>query len=211
MPGSTNGHVLADDLALATARQVLESDAAAVLAMADQLDEHFLDVVDLLVRCTGKVLVTGMGTSGATARRIAHLLSVGGTPALYVNAADGLHGGLGAVTDTDVVIAISKGGQSDELNEFIRRAGERGAASVAMTSEIDSPLALLADLVLVTITDPEADYGRMIAMGSSLANCAMGDALAAVTMGARTHAWSQFEQSHPGGAVGKLLSARRPA
>ncbi|MTD16304.1 SIS domain-containing protein [Nakamurella sp. YIM 132087] len=211
MPDPRAMRVIPDEIALATARQVLLADAAAVASLPDQLGDDFLDVVDLLVRCAGKVLVAGMGTSGATARRIAHLLSVGGTPAMFVSAADGLHGGLGAVTDSDVVIAISKGGESDELNEFVRRARERGAVAVAMTSEAGSALAAAADRVLVTRTDPEADYGRMIAMGSSLANCALGDALAAVTMGVREQAWELFAHSHPGGAVGKLLTDRATA
>ncbi|WP_037363776.1 SIS domain-containing protein [Nakamurella lactea] len=207
MTDAPTARVLDDATALEIARQVLRSDAAAVAGLVDQLGEQFLGIVDVLVRCTGKVLVTGMGTSGATARRIAHLLSVGGTPSLYVNAADGLHGGLGAVGPDDVLVAISKGGRSDELNEFVLRSAERGAATVAMTSDSDSPLADIADHLLITVTEPDADFGQVIAMGSSLANCAIGDALAAVTMGARQNAWASFAQSHPGGAVGKLLAA----
>ena len=93
--------------------------------------------VRLLLGVRGKVLVTGMGTSGTTARRIAHLLSCGGTAALFVHAADGLHGGLGAVGAEDCVIAISKGGESDELNEYCRRARDIGARIVALTAEAD--------------------------------------------------------------------------
>lgn len=192
---------------LTAARAVITREAAAVAQVAEQLGEEFVRTAELLLRCTGKVLVAGMGTSGATARRIAHLLSVSGTPALFVSAADGLHGQLGAVARDDVVLAISKGGDSDELNEYARRAQERGALLVAMTSAPRSTLAMLADLSLVTTTPDDADLGGMIATGSALAHCAIGDALVAVTMSMRERAWEQFRHAHPGGAVGKHISA----
>ena len=193
---------------LAKAAQTIRMDAAAVLAVAEGLDASFCQVLDLLQRCTGKVLVTGMGTSGASARRIAHLLSCGGTPALFVNAADGLHGGLGAVSEQDVVIAASKGGESDELNEFCRRARARGARLVAMTATSSSTLARLADIVLIVQTPSEADPGEMMAMGSALAVCALGDALAITLMELRGYSWEAFEFTHPGGAVGKLIQGQ---
>ena len=198
---------LGDEAALiALASEVLRQDAAAVAAAVSALDAGFVATVRLLLACTGKVLVTGMGTSGATARRIAHLLSVGGTPALFVHAADGLHGGLGAVTAADLVVAISKGGESDELNEYARRAKARGATIVAMTAMPASTLGRLADARLTVRTPPESDFGGKIAMGSALANCAVGDALVAVLMTARGYSWQSFDFTHPGGAVGKGLS-----
>ena len=193
------------------ARETIRQDAAAVLAAEAAIDDGFMRAVELLLVCQGKVLVAGMGTSGATARRIAHLLSVGGTPSLYVHPADGLHGGLGAVTGSDVVVAISKGGQSGELNEFAERAKGRGATVVAMTAEPDSTLAALADAVILVRTPIEADPGGMIAMGSALANCAVGDALVVVLMRLRDYPWQAFEFTHPGGAVGRAIEARREA
>lgn len=190
---------------LRLAQSIIDSDAAAVAEAGSQLGQEFLDVVEILLNCTGKVLVCGMGTSGASARRVAHLLSVGGTPALYVSAADGLHGGLGSVAAKDVVIAISRGGESDELNEFAKRARERGAVVVALTSDSGCTLAKTATHQLIVTTSQEYDYGGLIAMGSALAQCAVGDALAAVAMQARDNAWGRFEHSHPGGAVGKYF------
>lgn len=194
------------------ARDVLRQDAAAVAAAASALDGGFLAAVRLLLACEGKALVAGMGMSGATARRIAHLLSVGGTPALFVHAADGLHGGLGAVAAGDVVVAVSKGGESDELNEYARRAKERGAALVAMTAAPASTLGELADAVLLVPARPEADFGGRIAMGSALADCAVGDALGAVLMTVRQYPSQSFDAIHPGGAVGKgIETAHRAA
>jgi arabinose-5-phosphate isomerase len=194
---------------LALGRSVIRDDIRAVSSVEAALDDAFVDVVRMLEACRGKVLVTGMGTSGATARRIAHLLSCGGTPSMFVHAADGLHGGLGAVDGDDIVIAISKGGESDELNEFCRLAAERGAGVIAMTAVVDSTLAAGSDLVLPVVTPEDADPGRMMAMGSALAACAVGDALAITLMRRRGYAWQDFERTHPGGAVGKMIESRQ--
>jgi arabinose-5-phosphate isomerase len=201
----------AGETALALARQTVERDAAAVAAVLPQLGPSFLDAVRLLLACQGKVLVTGMGTSGATARRIAHLLSVGGTPAVFVHAADGLHGGLGAVTADDCVIAISKGGESDELNEYVRRVRERHARVLTMTATADSTLARLGDVRLVIDTPAEVDPGNMIAMGSALAMCSVGDALTVALMEVRRYPWEAFMHTHPGGAVGHRIQRGEPA
>ena len=194
---------------LTRAADVMRTDAGAVLAAAESLDPSFYDVVYTLLDCRGKVLVAGMGTSGASARRVAHLLSCCGTPALFVHAADGLHGGLGSITSDDVLIVISKGGESDELNEFCRRAKARGSRTVAMTAVATSRLSKLCDQTLVVKTPPEADPAEMMAMGSALAACAVGDALAVTLMELRQYPLETFEFTHPGGAVGKLIEGQR--
>ena len=199
---------LDDASLLDVGRSVIRGDITALATVEDGLGEEFVAAVHVLHGVRGKVLVTGMGTSGATARRIAHLLSCGGTPSVFVHAADGLHGGLGAVAREDCVIAISKGGETDELNEYCRRARALGALVIAMTAEVTSPLALIADHVLPVVTPAESDPGDMMAMGSALAACAVGDALAVALMQLRGYAWERFESSHPGGAVGKRIEAR---
>lgn len=204
----TTARALDDAALLEVGRSVIGGDMEALGMVRDGLGEGFIVAVELLLGVRGKVLVTGMGTSGATARRIAHLLSCGGTPAVFVHAADGLHGGLGAVGRDDCIIAISKGGETDELNEYCRRARALGALVIAMTAEPTSPLALIADHVLPVVTPPESDPGEMMAMGSAIAACAVGDALAVTLMQLRGYAWERFESSHPGGAVGKRIEAR---
>jgi D-arabinose 5-phosphate isomerase GutQ len=185
------------------ARQVIAAESAAVLSAAESVDQHFVGVVQVLLDCSGKVLITGSGTSGTIARRAAHLFSVGGTPAFYLSPDDGLHGGLGVLRKNDVVIAISKGGSSEELNHFCRRARELAAAVIAITAVPESELARLADHVLQLRLPAESDLGAVVATGSSLATAALLDALVEVTRTARGYSWSEFFFTHPSGAVGK--------
>jgi arabinose-5-phosphate isomerase len=167
----------------------------------------FVRVVGLLSECEGKVVVTGSGTSGAIARRAAHLLSVTGTPSFFLSPGDGLHGGLGAIRGEDVIVAISKGGDSSELNEFCSRGKELGKALVAVTSEKDSPLARLAHHALVIPLVPDADWGKVVATGSSLAAGALLDGLVEACRVTRGYEWRSFFFTHPGGAVGKNAAA----
>jgi D-arabinose 5-phosphate isomerase GutQ len=133
---------------LAVARSVIEADARAVHATLSALNEGFLEVARLLATMSGKALVTASGTSGNIASRGAHLLSVCGTPAFYLSPAEGLHGGLGALQPDDVVIALSKGGGSEELNEFCRRAKALCRAVIIITGSPKSALASVADYVI---------------------------------------------------------------
>ncbi|MDR1875094.1 MAG: SIS domain-containing protein [Synergistaceae bacterium] len=181
----------------------IKNDARAVECAASAVNEAFVRVVHLLSECPGKVIVTGSGTSGAVAKRAAHLLSVGGTPSFFLSPGDGLHGGLGAIGGEDVIIAISKGGSSSELNEFCARGKELGRALVVITSERDSPLAGLADHVLVILLEPQADLGTVIATGSSLAAGALLDGIVEACRVVRGYDWKSFFFTHPGGAVGK--------
>ena len=188
---------------LERARQVVTLESGAVHSATQSLDQNFVAVAELLLACTGKVLITGSGTSGTIAMRAAHLFSVVGTPAFYLSPGDGLHGGLGVLQKDDMVIAISKGGASEELNDFCSRARELAGAVIAITAKPESELAKLADHVLLLHMAPEADLGATIATGSSLATAALLDALVEVTRVGRGYSWSQFFFTHPSGAVGK--------
>src|SRR5258707_3430378 len=161
---------------LERARQVIVAESAAVLSAAESLDQNFVAVAEVLLACSGKVLITGSGTSGTIARRAAPLFSVGGTPAFYLSPNDGLHGGLGVLRKNDVVIAISKGGSSEELNHFCQRARELAAAVIAITAVPGSELAHLADHVLQLRVPAESDLAALRATGSSLAAAAFSDA-----------------------------------
>lgn len=186
------------------ARTTVRAEAAAVLAVADQLDETFTAVVDLLTSVTGKVFVVGSGTSGAVARRMAHLLSVSGTPAVFVHPMDALHGTMGAFAAGDVMIAISRGGETAELNELMVLAQKRGLPVVALTAAGESTLGRGADITVVLTSTEGADPGGVIAMGSTLVVAVWGDALAHVLMRRTGYRWEQVLETHPAGAVGKL-------
>jgi len=196
-----------DDRLVEVGRARVVAEIAALSALESQIDDRLAAAARILLQATGKVIPVGVGTSGVTARRLAHLLSVTGTPAIFLHPADGLHGSLGAIEPGDVVIALSKGGQSAELNEFTRRAKTRGAKVIVLTSVDGSELAALGDVTVALPTPDGADPGGVIAMGSTLIASAWGDALAAALMDARGYPWAEVLFTHPGGAVGRLATS----
>lgn len=189
------------------ARELIAAEARAVAATADRLDDGFAAVVELLAGLQGKVITTGAGTSGLVAARVAHLLALCGTPATYLHPTEALHGSLGAVTAEDAVLAFSKGGTSEEVNTVAARARDRGASVVAVTARPASVLAGTAQLVSVVDAE-DADPGGLVAMGSTLAASAWGDALALVLMRIRRHGWADVLALHPAGYVGTVGAAR---
>lgn len=187
---------------LNVARERIASEAAGIAALGDELDETTVIAARLLFGCRGKVFVSGSGTSGTIARRMAHIFAVTGTPAIFLPAMDALHGTLGVVTEGDIVIVISKGGGSDEINDLVKRAQDRGAGVIALTVTPDTPMTRQADLTVVVGGAPDLDLGGMIAMGTTLAHSAWGDAVATALMQARGYSWGAVHHTHPGGAVG---------
>jgi arabinose-5-phosphate isomerase len=188
------------------AKEVVRREAEAVGALAAQFDDSLADVVSLLLDCEGHVLVTGAGTSRAMAQRLAHLLSCSGRPSLFISAADGLHGGSGAVTSSDVVYLISKGGHSAEINQFAEIARARGARLIAQTENPESPLAQMCDAVFRVKVVGDVDPYGMVATGSSLVNGAAGDVLCVLLLELQGYTQEAFGQTHPGGAVGRKLA-----
>jgi D-arabinose 5-phosphate isomerase GutQ len=189
---------------LEAAREAVRLEAAGVAAVADQIDGTFTQVADLLFAATGKVFVVGSGTSGAIARRMAHLLAVSGTPSVFVHPMDALHGTMGAFTPGDVLIGISRGGETAEINDLMVLAQKRGLPVVALTAEPASTLGTGADITVVLTTAEGGDPGGVIAMGSTLVTAVWGDALAYVLMRRKGYGWDQVLETHPAGAVGKL-------
>ncbi len=191
---------------LARARDVIASQAAAVGALAEQLDESVVRIARLMFNCRGHILVAGAGTSRAVAQRFAHLLSCCGTPAVPLNAADCLHGGAGAITGRDILYVISKGGHSREINCLVEIARQKGAKIIAHTEDPDSPLAQMSDAVYTIKAPGEVDPYGMIATGSSLVNAAACDALCVLLLEMRGYPKEQFETTHPEGAVGRKIA-----
>ena len=188
------------------AQRVIDADRCAVGGVSAAINTRFVQVAHLLSANTGKVLITGSGTSGTIAARAAHLFSFCGTPAFYLSPADGLHGGLGVLQKNDIVLALSKLGNSQELNEFCRRSRALCSSVIAVTGTPNSPLAEVADHVLTIALDDDADLGSIVATGSSLAMAALIDALVEVTRISRSTAWDTMLFTHPLGGVGANAS-----
>jgi arabinose-5-phosphate isomerase len=187
--------------------EVIERESAAVASVADQLDETFVEAVQVLLECEGKVLVSGSGTSHAVALRFAHLLSCVGTPALFLHPGDSQHGASGAVAKGDVWIGLSKGGETTEVIFLAGIARQRGATVLAITEKPASSLGRLADIVLhVTAPDGVDPFG-MVATGSSLFNAAFCDAICVALLELRGYSVDDFGETHPGGAVGHKIKA----
>lgn len=185
------------------AGSVLSRESHAVAALVNSVEADVVAVARRMLQVPGKVVTTGSGTSGIMAERLAHLLSVCGTPSVYLPSMDAMHGGMGAITGADLVLAISKTGRSQELTSLVSRLAGRGVHVVAITENADSPFARAAGSVVTLPTTPQdADPGDMIAMASTLAVGAWGDALAVVAMALRGHTVQDVVDSHPAGGVG---------
>jgi len=194
---------------LRTASATLERESSAVAGLVHQLGPEFIAVAEMLLACRGHVLVAGSGTSHAVGARLAHLLTCCGTPALFIHPGDSQHGLSGAVTSRDVLIALSKGGETAEVNFLAAAARQRGAKVIAFTEKPESTLGRQSDLVLCIKAPPDVDPYGMIATGSSLVNAAVGDALCVALLHMRGYTREQFGETHPGGAVGKRIAEER--
>ncbi len=191
------------------ATDMISREAAAVTALAGQIDERIADVVRLMLDCTGHVLVTGAGTSRMVAQRFSHLLACCGIPAIFINSADALHGGSGAVKKGDVLYVISKGGKSREINDFVKIARKRGAVVIAHTENEISELTELSDAIYLVKAEGEIDPYGMIATGSSLVNSCACDVLCTLLLDAKGYTKEDFSLTHPEGAVGDKIAENK--
>lgn len=195
--------------ALELARETLQIEADALLALKNRLsdgpDSPFPQAISLLMQCSGRVVVSGIGKSGHVARKIAATLASTGTPALFVHAAEALHGDLGMITDHDVVIAISYSGEASEFVSIIPIIKRMGAKLIAITGNSSSHLAKFADVHLDVHVDKEACPLNLAPTASTTATLALGDALAVALLDARGFREEDFARSHPGGALGRRL------
>jgi arabinose-5-phosphate isomerase len=191
--------------ALELARKVLSIEAEAVFALVVRLDQRFLDAVNLILACRGRVVVSGIGKSGHIARKIASTMASTGTPAFFVHAAEAGHGDLGMITRDDVMVALSYSGESDELLTIIPLIKREGAKLIAITGNPDSTLAREADVHLDARVAQEACPLNLAPTASTTAALALGDALAIALLDARGFNADDFARSHPGGTLGRRL------
>jgi arabinose-5-phosphate isomerase len=195
--------------ALALASETLQIESDAILALKDRLgtsaDSEFALALQILLQCKGHVVVSGMGKSGHIARKIAATLASTGTPAMFVHPAEAAHGDLGMVTESDVLIAISNSGESEELLAIVPVIKRLGAALISMTGKPNSSLASLAHVHLNIAVAKEACPLNLAPTASTTATLALGDALAVALLDLRGFREEDFARSHPGGALGRRL------
>jgi arabinose-5-phosphate isomerase len=190
---------------LATAIRVLQVEADAIRNLVDRLGEPFLRAVDLTAACTGKIAVTGLGKSGIICKKIAATLSSTGSPAIFLHAADALHGDCGLLSRDDVVLAISKSGETSEIIQVLNVAKRLGLPVIAMAGDKDSTLAQYADVFLDVSVAEEACPIGLAPTASTAASMAMGDALAMTLMEKKGFGREDFASVHPAGSIGKKL------
>lgn len=188
------------------AKAVIKDEAYGILSIEEQIDESFVEAVQLIRSCHGHILVTGSGTSSSVARRMAHLLSCCGVPALFIDAGDSQHGLSGAITESDILIAFSKGGGTAEVVFLGKVAKDKGANLISICENPQSELGHISDVVLKIVAPQNVDPYGMIATGSSLINSVVGDAIAIVLLKLNDYSVEDFGKTHPGGAVGRKIN-----
>ncbi|MDZ7373165.1 MAG: KpsF/GutQ family sugar-phosphate isomerase [candidate division KSB1 bacterium] len=183
-------------------------EARAVERLCDRLGGPFLKALDLLYHCKGRVIVTGIGKSGIVARKIASTLASTGTAAYYLHPSEGMHGDIGVVMKDDVVVCVSKSGNTDELTRLIPILKKIGVPIITLTGNLRSALALKSDVVLDVSVEEEACPFNLAPTASSTAALAMGDALAVALLQRRGVRPEDFALLHPGGSLGRQLNLR---
>ncbi len=190
---------------LVQGRLVLEMEADAILGIKDRLDESFDRAVEVILKCSGKVVVTGMGKSGHIANKIAATLASTGTPGFFVHPAELHHGDFGMLDNRDIVMALSGSGETQEIKLALEPIKRLGLPLIALTGNVHSTLAKYSDVVLDVAVEREACPLNLAPTSSTTAALAMGDALAVVVMTRRGFKTEDFARSHPGGTLGRNL------
>lgn len=188
-----------------TAIKCLHDESEALLELIPYIDESFDKTIELILKCKGKLIVTGVGKSGHIGAKIAATLSSTGTPSFFINPLDAFHGDLGVIMKDDVVLAISNSGQTDELLRFLPYLLERKIPVIGMSGNPESLLAKYSTTHLNTAVTHEACPLGLAPTSSTTAALAMGDALACALIVARGFKASDFAQFHPGGTLGRRL------
>ncbi|MDI1324686.1 MAG: KpsF/GutQ family sugar-phosphate isomerase [Algoriphagus sp.] len=188
-----------------TATRVLQNEAQAILKLVDYLDGDFEACVERILNSKGRVVITGIGKSAIIANKIVATLNSTGTPALFMHAADAIHGDLGMIQEDDIVICISKSGNTPEIKVLVPLLKNLGSVLVALVSNTKSYLAEQAEYVLNATIEEEACPNNLAPTTSTTAHLAMGDALAVCLLEARGFTPEDFAKYHPGGSLGKQL------
>jgi arabinose-5-phosphate isomerase len=187
------------------AKDVILNESFAIQNLASYVDDVFENCIHAILACTGRVVVTGIGKSAIIGNKIVATLNSTGTPALFMHAADAIHGDLGMILQNDIVICISKSGNTPEIKVLVPLIKRRGAKLIGMVGNVDSYLAQSADFILNCTVDKEACPNNLAPTTSTTATLVMGDALAVSLLECRNFGRTDFAELHPGGALGKQL------
>ena len=193
---------------LSTAKKTIDLESAAISNLAHLLTDDFANAVELIYQSKGRVIITGIGKSAIIANKIVATLNSTGTPAIFMHAADAIHGDLGLILQDDVVICISKSGNTPEIKVLVPLIKNAKNKMIAITGNITSFLGLQADYVLNTYVEQEACPNNLAPTTSTTAQLVMGDALAICLVDLRGFSSKDFAKYHPGGALGKRLYMR---
>ena len=190
------------------AKQIFEEEIRELEKLKNSIDNHFNQVVEILYHCQGKVVMMGIGKTGIIAHKMASSFASTGTPSIFVNAAEAVHGDLGMINANDVAILVSNSGSTNEILNIIDPLHRLGCTIIAMTGNMDSPLAQRADYALSIHVDTEACPLGIAPTTSTTATLLMGDALMVCLMEMRQFKAEDFALYHPGGALGRKLLGR---
>jgi len=193
------------DAIVTLAQAVIENEAAAVSALLDRIDDSFCRACEIMLDCEGRIVVIGMGKSGHIAGKIAATLASTGTPAFFVHPAEASHGDLGMIKRSDVVLALSNSGETDEVNLILPVLKRLGVRIIAMTGSTDSTLARHADIHLDVSVEEEACPLGLAPTSSTTAALVMGDVLAVSLLESKGFTAEDFARSHPAGQLGRRM------
>ena len=187
------------------AKNTISLEAESVALLANNINAEFVEIVNLIHNSNEKVIITGIGKSGVIAMKIVATMNSTGTPAVFMHAAEAIHGDLGIIQENDLVICISKSGNSKEIKELVPHINRRGNTLIGMTGEKDSFLAKKSNHLLLTPVKKEACPNDLAPTSSTIVQLAMGDALAMCLLDLNDFKANDFAQFHPGGTLGKKL------
>jgi arabinose-5-phosphate isomerase len=191
--------------AINDAKEVFDVEIQAIAHVREQLNDQFIESIDLMQACTGKIVIVGVGKSGLVGRKISATLSSLGTFSIFLHPTEARHGDLGVINSEDVAIVISNSGESSELVELIPLLRNKGIKVISITSKISSTIAIMSDVVLSLCVEKEACHLNLAPTASTTATMVMGDALAIVLAKIKGFNRDDFYSNHPAGTLGKKL------
>jgi len=195
-------------LILQTAKNTIQIEADTLITLMSSLDTNFISATEAIYHCQGRVVVTGIGKSALIGQKIVATLNSTGTPSLFMHAADAIHGDLGMIQKDDIIICISKSGETPEIKVLVPLVKTLGSKLIALVSKEQSYLAKRADHAILIPVRKEADPNNLAPTASTAAQMAVGDAIATSLLALRGFTPGDFAQFHPGGAIGKQLYLR---